>query len=102
MRAGSVGILGLIVLAGCGGRVSGDIGNACLAADRSAASPALCSCVQRVANDSLSASDQRRAAEFFAEPDLAQSTRQSDRRSDEAFWDRYTAFADQAQAICEA
>lgn len=94
-------VLSCVALAACGGgRVSGEIGQACIAADRSAASPALCSCIQTVANQSLSGADQRRAATFFADPDLAQSTRQADGSRNEAFWDRYTAFADRAQTSC--
>ena len=84
-----------------GGGATGDISQACLQADRRAASPALCSCVQQVANQSLSSRDQSRAATFFAEPQLAQDTRQSDRSSDERFWQRYKAFTDLATQICQ-
>lgn len=93
----------MISVAGCGGGdryVGGDIATACVNADRRAASPALCSCVQQVANQSLSAGDQARAATFFANPDLAQITRRSDNPSDERFWLRYRAFADLAEQIC--
>ncbi|MFC5567015.1 arginine transporter [Rubellimicrobium aerolatum] len=90
----------LVVLGSCGGRVSGDIGRACMAGGRDAASARLCSCVQGVANQSLSGSDQKRAAQFFTEPDAAQQVRTSDRPGDEAFWERYRAFADRAAAIC--
>jgi hypothetical protein len=91
-------------MAACGGGsrgASGEISQACLEADRRAASPALCSCVQQVANQSLSNSDQTRAAVFFSEPQLAQDTRQSDRSSDERFWQRYRAFSDLAGQICQ-
>ncbi|ART99826.1 arginine transporter [Yoonia vestfoldensis] len=88
-------------LAACGGgRVSGDISAACNSAGRVAASPQLCSCVQQVANQSLSGRDQARAATFFADPERAQDTRQSDNRNDEAFWRRYRAFADLATQVC--
>jgi len=92
----------LLTAAACGGSggATGDISEACLDADRRAASPALCSCIQQVANQSLSNRDQSRAAEFFAEPQLAQDTRQSDRSSDERFWLRYRAFSDLASEIC--
>jgi len=88
--------------AACGGGrvVDGAISEACIRADRRDASPALCSCVQQVANQSLSGADQARAAAFFAEPQLAQDTRQSDRPGDERFWDRYRAFTDLAEQIC--
>ncbi len=87
------------LLVSCGG-VSGEIGQACMAAGREAASPALCSCVQQVANQSLSASDQARAASFFDDPEKAQTIRQSDATRDDAFWTRYRAFADRAEAMC--
>lgn len=92
----------LVAVAACGGGsgATGDISDACLEADRRAANPALCSCIQQVANQSLSNRDQSRAAEFFAEPQLAQDTRQSDRPSDERFWLRYRAFSDLASEIC--
>ena len=90
----------LSTLVGCGPRATGAIGQACIAADRQAATPALCSCVQQVANQTLSNADQRRAVAFFAEPDLAQSTRQADGSANEAFWDRYTAFAETARRSC--
>nr|WP_246849297.1 arginine transporter [Rubellimicrobium arenae] len=90
----------LWVLGGCGGGVSGDIGRACMAGGRNAANAQLCSCIQGVANQSLSGSDQRRAAGFFEDPQSAQEVRQSNRPGDEAFWRRYKAFADRAAAIC--
>lgn len=96
-----VGILAaLLALAACGGGVSGEIGQACMSGGRSAANAALCSCVQQAANQSLSGADQRRAATFFEEPQLAQDTRQSDRPQDEAFWLRYRAFSERATAMC--
>lgn len=94
-------LLAGLALAGCGGGgASGTIGAACIRADRSAATPALCSCVQRVANQSLSAADQRRAAEFFANPDRAEQVRRADAQRDKDFWQRYRAFADRAAATC--
>lgn len=91
----------LMVLTACGGgRVSGDVGKACMAADRKAASSQLCSCVQQAANRTLNGSDQSRAAAFFEEPHLAQETRQSDNRSDESFWLRYKKFSSTASQMC--
>ena len=90
--------------AACGGGsrgATGDISRACLEADRRAASPALCSCIQQVANQSLSSRDQARAVTFFEDPQLAQDTRQSDNRGDERFWDRYRDFTDLASEICQ-
>ena len=92
----------MCALAACGSsRVSGDVGKACMDSGRSAASPQLCSCIQGVASQALSGRDQARAATFFAEPQLAQDTRQSDRSSDEAFWLRYKDFAELASVLCE-
>ena len=92
----------LASLVACGGErsVSGDIGQACVDAGRRDATPQLCSCVQQVADQTLSTRDQARAVAFFDNPQLAQDTRQSDRSSDEAFWDRYKAFSELATQIC--
>jgi hypothetical protein len=73
---------------------------ACLRADRSSATPQLCGCVQAAADDVLSRRDQSRAVRFFKDPHQAQVTRQSDRRSDEAFWLRYRTFVSQAERLC--
>lgn len=91
----------VLALAACGGEtVTGEVGKACIAADRRAATPALCSCVQQAANRTLNAADQRVAASFFASPQTAQDIRQSNNRSNEAFWDRYKAFTEFARAQC--
>jgi hypothetical protein len=94
------GLLALWALGGCGGGVSGEIGQACLASGRQAASPSLCACVQGAANATLTVGEQRRAAAFFDDPQAAQATRQSNGRGDDLFWRRYQAFADQAEALC--
>jgi hypothetical protein len=95
----------LASVAACGGGsgrgATGEISQACVEADRRAASPALCSCVQQVANQTLSGSDQARVVGFFKDPQLAQDTRQSDRIGDELFWGRYRAFTDLATQICQ-
>lgn len=83
------------LVAGCGGRASGPVGTACMEADRSAANARLCACVQRAASDHLSGADQRRAAEFFADPDKAQ-----DARGGSAFWSRYRRFSSAAERSC--
>ena len=79
---------------------AGAISNACMKTDRKAANRALCGCIQQVADQSLSRSDQRRAAKFFKDPHSAQEIRQSSNRSDEAFWLRYKAFGERAGALC--
>jgi hypothetical protein len=90
----------VLAMAGCGGGASGEIGRACVRADREAATSSLCSCVQRVASQTLSSAEQRRAADFFANPDNAEEVRRSDAARDDAFWERYRAFADRAEAVC--
>lgn len=111
-------ILGLVVaLAGCGQRASapsnsgplitrsvssasGPISRACMASSRKSKSPALCGCIQAVANQSLSGGQQNRAARFYADPHEAQVVRQSDRSADEAFWEAYVAYAERAKSLC--
>lgn len=88
-------------LAACsGGGVSGPVGSACMEGGRSAANLALCSCIQSVADQTLSNADQRQAARFFDDPDRAQEVRTSDRPSDDALWDRYRDFTSAATASC--
>lgn len=79
---------------------AGPIGNACKASGRAGASRALCGCIQAVANQTLTRSDQRAAAAFFADPHRSQELRQSDRASDERFWKRYKAFGAAAERRC--
>lgn len=100
-------------LSGCGGperfegntraarpMAAGPISTACLQSDRKARSTALCGCIQAVANDTLTGSDQRRAIDFYADPHSAQEIRQSDRARDENFWRRYTDYAMKSERIC--
>lgn len=79
---------------------SGVIERACRQSDRSAATPQLCSCIQKVANHSLSRTERRKAAKFFSDPHMAQEVRQSDRNSDEVLWKKYKAFGEKARATC--
>ena len=94
------GLVALWALGGCGGGVSGAVGQACMAGGREAANPALCSCIQGVANGTLTRGEQGRAASFFGDPQRAQDTRQSDGPADERFWSRYRAFVDRSEALC--
>ncbi len=77
------------------------IERACMKSNRRAASKPLCGCIQQVADQMLTRSDQRKAAKFFKDPHRAQEIRQSDRASDEAFWKRYKAFGTTAGNICQ-
>lgn len=79
---------------------AGPIGNACLKSDRKAATRSLCGCIQQVADASLRGSDQRRIAGFMADPQKAQDVKMSKSDSDDAFWDRYKIFSEQAQMVC--
>lgn len=96
-----IGALASTAACGGGGRVSGDIAQACVDSGRRDASPALCTCVQQVADQTLSNREQSRAVAFFADPQLAQDARQSDNARDRAFWTRYRAFTDLATQICQ-
>lgn len=79
---------------------SGPIQRACMADGRRAASRARCGCVQAVADQSLSASDQRRGAGYFNDPHALQQVRQSDNASNERFWKTWKAYGQEAAAIC--
>jgi hypothetical protein len=76
------------------------IERACNRLDRAAATYQVCSCIQQVANVTLSRSDQKKAAKFFKDPQLAQDTRQSDRRAKEKFWKRYKNWGELASLNC--
>ncbi|SDY41809.1 hypothetical protein SAMN05444340_107165 [Citreimonas salinaria] len=99
------------MLAACGGGRSnemptraafanGPIQVACQTGGRSEANPALCRCIQFVANQSLSGGDQRMAVDFFKDPHRAQEIRQSDNPRHEEFWKRYRSFADASEGLC--
>lgn len=78
----------------------GPIEKACNRSDRNGATRSMCSCIQQAADQTLSKSDQRRAASFFEDPDKAQDVRLSTRSSDDAFWDRYRNFTNAASSYC--
>lgn len=99
----TIAIVAVLTLSSCGGgRVSGEIASACMSAGRSAATPALCNCVQRAADQTLSNGDKSRVVGFFGDPEAAQETRMSSSRSADAFWDRYRAFTNAAEAMCRS
>lgn len=80
--------------------IAGPIDSACVKSDRSARSGRLCGCIQQVADQTLSRSDQRRAARFFRDAEEAQQVRMSKSSADNAFWARYKRFAATAEAYC--
>lgn len=87
----------MLTLAACG---AGRLQNACIDSGRAGANPALCGCVQAVADRELDRGERRLAASFYDNPQRAQDIRQSDRPADRRFWDRYTAFAEEVERSC--
>lgn len=79
---------------------AGPIKQACLSSGRDAADRAICGCIQGLADQMLDGSDQRRAARFFRNPELAHDTMQSDTRRDDAFWQRWENFGSAAELYC--
>ncbi len=73
---------------------------ACLQSDRASASKSVCSCIQKVANQSLTRTDQRMAATFFKDPHKAQEIRQSSSNNHNDFWTRYREFGSIVVASC--
>lgn len=80
---------------------SGPIQKACQSGGRKAASRTRCGCVQAIADQSLSAADQRRGAKMFNDPHQLQVIRQSDNASNERFWRAWKEFGQNAAAACE-
>lgn len=78
----------------------GTIERACMSSPRSG-TPGLCSCIQYVADQTLTRRDQKMGAKFFRDPQMAQDTRQSDRPSHEIFWKKWKNFGTAAEAICQ-
>ena len=76
------------------------IERACMKSERGSGQRSLCGCIQDAANLTLTSRDQKLAATFFRDPDRAQSIRQSDSPSDEAFWQRYKNFGQTAEHFC--
>ena len=66
LRAG-LAAFGLMMLAGAA--QAGPVGQACLASARASGNQSLCGCVQKVADVTLSGSDQRLVAQFVLDPD---------------------------------
>ena len=96
MIAAALGALALSLVAEAAS--AGPISRACMRSDRDAANSAICGCIQQVADQTLTGSDQRRAAKFFANPDAAQKVFLSKSNSDDAFWDRYKNLGATAEA----
>ena len=70
-------LVSAMLFAGTAAYPAQTIEQACLKSGRKAASRSLCGCVQKVADMTLSRSDQRKAVKFFADPQEAQDIRAS-------------------------
>ncbi len=79
---------------------AGAIESACTRSERGAGNPALCRCIQQVADMTLDRRDQRQAARFFRDPHMAQEVRMSGDRGDEVFWRKYRTFGSTAERYC--
>jgi hypothetical protein len=92
--------LALIALSMASPGHAGPIEKACLNSGRDAADRRMCVCIQGVADQMLEGSDQRRAAKFFSNPELAAKTMLSDTARDDAFWERWEHFGETATIYC--
>lgn len=77
-----------------------NVRKACVSSDQGRGKRSLCACIQRVADQTLTARDQKLVARFFKDPDHAQAIRQSESRTHEHFWERYEQFGQYAEDIC--
>lgn len=78
----------------------GDIYTACRDAGRSEATDQRCGCVQWVADQTLTSSQQQRGAGYFVNQQGLQDTRQSDGSANERFWSAWKTFGQQAGLQC--
>lgn len=90
----------VVVMSMAGFASAGPIEGACLKSARTGANRSLCSCIQQVADITLKNNDQSLVASFFKDPDKAEKVRMSQSKRDDAFWERYTTFGDQARLSC--
>jgi len=93
-------IAALLIPLGSAPVLAGPIESACMRSGLEAANRALCGCIQNVADQTLRRTDQRRAAKFFRNPDMAHKVWISKSAADDAFWDRYKEFGRIAEANC--
>ena len=76
------------------------IESACNRSDRANNNRALCRCIGQVARNHLTRAEQRRAARFFRDPQMAQEIRMSRAPGDREFWRNYRAFGQAAEVSC--
>ncbi|PIE08197.1 MAG: hypothetical protein CSA74_03180 [Rhodobacterales bacterium] len=79
----------------------GVIADACTATSRGARAPALCACIQTVADSVLSGAEQKRGAQIFLDPHMSQEIRASASASDNRFWEKWRQFGSSAAQHCE-
>ncbi|WP_085879949.1 hypothetical protein [Roseisalinus antarcticus] len=80
--------------------MTGEVGQACLAAGRSSANAQICGCIDEVAKRTLNAREQRAAASYFEDPEALQAMKIDDRPAAERMWVNYDNFVDTARATC--
>jgi hypothetical protein len=90
----------LLVFATASLASAGPIERACVRSDRQGATRALCDCIDGVGRKLLNNGDQRKAASFYKNPELAQEIRQSTKVHNEEFWKRYQAYVAAAEQMC--
>ena len=95
-------LVGALILVTNVAHAGSKIEKACLKSDRKAVTRELCSCIQFVADQSLTRAQQSKGAKWFKDPHKAQQTRQSSRGSDEKMWQAWKKFSARTQEICGA
>lgn len=96
-------VLALFTLSSCGSggsRPTGEVGQACMAAGRSAANPRLCSCIDQVAGQTLTRAEQGETARYIRDPEALHSMKIDDRPRAERMWERYDRFVKTARTTC--
>ncbi|MGI3168629.1 hypothetical protein ACRARG_05725 [Pseudooceanicola sp. C21-150M6] len=91
-----------LILTSTSAMAAGPVSRACIASDRASSSYALCSCLQQVANKTLTRRDQRTVAKIFKEPQLAQDIKMSKTTANDVFWERYQVFGATATKTCSS
>jgi hypothetical protein len=81
-------ILGASIAALATAALAGPVDGACRRSGKGAPAP-LCTCIQNVADMTLSMSDQKLAARLVLDPEKAEDIRLSKSARNKAFWSRY-------------
>lgn len=97
---GALAVPALSTAAQAGNAIAG----ACMSSQQGAGVPALCACIQTVADAVLSPAEQVRGAQIFLEPHMSQEIRASANRanaSDAHFWEKWQVFGATAAQHCQ-